>query len=104
MATALKEERQQQILEAVRQSRQVTVAELSDSLRVSPFTIRRDLRELAAQGMLRRAHGGALVSSPAPPELPVVQRVALSESCKACIGRAAAALVADGESVFVGSG
>jgi DeoR/GlpR family transcriptional regulator of sugar metabolism len=104
MATALKEERQQRILETVRQSRQVTVAELSHSLRVSPVTIRRDLRELAAQGMLRRAHGGAVVSTPAPPELPVVQRLALAENCKACVGRAAAALIGDGESVFVGSG
>jgi len=104
MATALKEERQQRIVEAVRLSRQVTIAELSRTFQVSDVTIRRDLRELAAQGALRRAHGGAIAAVPAPPEPPVVQRMTQSEACKACIGRAAAALVSDGESVFIGSG
>jgi len=100
----LKEERQQLILEAVRDSRQVTVTELSSRFAVSEVTIRRDLRELAAQGVLRRAHGGAVASIPAPPEPPVVQRMIQAENCKECIGRAAATLVSDGDSVFIGSG
>jgi DeoR/GlpR family transcriptional regulator of sugar metabolism len=104
MAFTLKEERQQLILEAVQNNRQVTVSELSRRFDVSEVTIRRDLRKLAAQGVLRRAHGGAVVATPAPPEPPVVQRMAQAESCKACIGRAAAALVSDGDSVFIGSG
>lgn len=104
MATSLKEERQQRILETVRQNRQATIAELSRAFEVSDVTIRRDLRELAAQGVLRRAHGGAIAAVPAPPEPPVVQRMTQSTTCKACIGRAAAALVSDGESVFIGSG
>ena len=104
MAVPLKEERQQQILEALRQNQRVTVADLSRSFKVSDVTIRRDLRGLAERGMLRRAHGGAIVAAPAPPEPPVVQRMTQAESCKACIGRAAAALVSDGESIFVGSG
>jgi DeoR family transcriptional regulator of aga operon len=104
VATPLKEERQQLILEAVEDSRQVTVAELSNRFDVSEVTIRRDLRELAAQGVLRRAHGGAVASIPAPPEPPVVQRMIQAENCKECIGRAAATLVSDGDSVFIGSG
>jgi DeoR family transcriptional regulator of aga operon len=100
----LKEERQQLILEAVQDSRRVTVIELSHRFGVSEVTIRRDLRELAEQGALRRAHGGAVAATPAPPELPVVHRIIQAESCKECIGRAAAALVADGESIFIGSG
>jgi DeoR/GlpR family transcriptional regulator of sugar metabolism len=104
MAAALKEERHQRIVETVRQNRQVTVAELSCTFGVSDVTIRRDLRELAAQGVLRRAHGGAIAAVPAPPEHPIVQRMSQAETCKACIGRSAAALVSDGESVFIGSG
>jgi DeoR/GlpR family transcriptional regulator of sugar metabolism len=104
MGVALKDERQQQILERVREHRRVTVSELSRSFQVSDVTIRRDLRELAARGMVRRAHGGAIVATPAPPEPPVVQRMSQAESCKSCIGRAAAALVRDGDSVFIGSG
>jgi DeoR family transcriptional regulator of aga operon len=77
---------------------------LSRRFDVSEVTIRRDLSVLAAQGVLRRAHGGAVVATPAPPEPPVVQRMVQAENCKECIGRAAAALVSDGDSVFIGSG
>lgn len=104
MAVPLKEERQQRILEIARDNRQVTVSELSRRFDVSEVTIRRDLSVLAAQGVLRRAHGGAVVATPAPPEPPVVQRMVQAENCKECIGRAAAALVSDGDSVFIGSG
>jgi DeoR/GlpR family transcriptional regulator of sugar metabolism len=104
VATPLKEERQQLILEAVRDSRQATVTELGRRFDVSVVTIRRDLRELADRGVLRRAHGGALVAPPRLPEPPVVQRMSQTEACKECIGRAAAALVPDGASVFIGSG
>jgi len=104
MSSLLKAERQQLILEAVKDSRQATVAELSRRFDVSQVTIRRDLRELAAQGALRRAHGGALMAASAPPEPPVVQRLGRAEHCKACIGRAAASLVKDGDSIFIGSG
>jgi DeoR family transcriptional regulator of aga operon len=104
MTIALKEERQQQILETLRDHRQVTVIDLSRRFDVSEVTIRRDLRELAGQGALRRAHGGAVAAVPAPPESPVVKRMIQAEHCKTCIGRAAAALVSDGDSVFIGSG
>jgi DeoR family transcriptional regulator of aga operon len=104
MSAPLKEERQQRILETIRQNRRATIGELSRAFEVSDVTIRRDLRELAAQGVLRRAHGGAIAAVPAPPEPPVVQRMTQSATCKACIGRTAAALVSDGQSVFIGSG
>jgi len=104
MAIPLKEERQQLILESVRDNRQVTVAGLSHLFSVSEVTIRRDLRELAARGALRRAHGGAVAAGSAPPEPPVIQRMIQAESCKQCIGRAAATLVSDGDSILIGSG
>jgi DeoR/GlpR family transcriptional regulator of sugar metabolism len=104
MSSLLKEERQQLILEAVKDHRQATVGDLSRRFDVSEVTIRRDLREMAAQGMLRRAHGGAVLAVLASPEPPVVQRMERAENCKTCIGRAAAALVSDGDSIFIGSG
>ena len=99
-----KQTRLQRILEAVRDNGQVAVAELSRGCGVSEVTIRRDLRELAAQGLLHRAHGGARLTAPASTEPPVIQRMGDQHACKECIGRAAAALVEDGESVFIGSG
>jgi len=104
MTSLLKMERQQLILETVRDTRQVTVDDLSLRFGVSEVTVRRDLREMDAQGVLRRAHGGAVAAVSELPEPPVVQRMAEAENCKESIGRAAARLVSDGGSVFIGSG
>jgi len=104
MTPEFKEERLQRIVEAVRENGQVTVAELSHRFGVSDVTIRRDLRELATGGLLRRAHGGAVPGTPVPLEPPVIQRMLQERNQKEQIGRAAAALVDDGESVFIGSG
>ena len=104
MAPLFKQARQQRILQAVRENGHITVAELSRHCQISAVTIRRDLRELAAQGLLRRSHGGALLAIPESPEAPVIQRMGSQADIKGLIGRAAAALVADGESVFLGSG
>lgn len=104
MTPEFKEERLQRIVEAVRENGQVTVAELSHRFGVSDVTIRRDLRELATGGLLRRAHGGAVPGTPVPLEPPVIQRMLQERIQKEQIGRAAAALVDDGESVFIGSG
>jgi DeoR family transcriptional regulator of aga operon len=99
-----KEERLRRILEEVRKNGQVTVADLSHRFGVSDVTVRRDLRELDARGLLRRAHGGAVSAMPPSPEPPVIQRMLRQQSWKERIGRAAAAVVNEGESVFIGSG
>ncbi len=57
-------ERRQFILEALRRDGKVLSSQLSDALRVSEDTIRRDLREMADAGLLQRVHGGALPKSP----------------------------------------
>ena len=75
MPPPLKDERQERILETIRDNHRVTVAELSDRFDVSHVTIRRDLQEMAEQGMLRRTHGGAIISHHVRPEPPVVQRM-----------------------------
>lgn len=59
----LKEERHQQILEQVRQQQKVLTVDLSQSMMVSEDTIRRDLKELAAQGQIKKVHGGAVSHS-----------------------------------------
>lgn len=100
----MKKTRQQKILKAIQDNRQATVAELSRLFNVSEVTIRRDLRELANQGVLYRAHGGAIALSPSVAEPPVVQRMGHTEQCKVSISQAASALVSDGDSVFIGSG
>ncbi len=104
MAGLLKEQRQQRIIEALQGSGQVTVADLSRRFGVSEVTVRRDLRELDARNLLRRAHGGAIGAPALSADLPVLQRMKHHAHCKDAIGRAAAALIQDGEAVLLGSG
>jgi len=95
-------QRKQHILEVLRRSGQVIAKELSDELGLSEDTIRRDLRELAAEGLLQRVHGGALPSSPAMGDIAARSVVATDE--KRMIGRAAAGMVQPGQVVILDGG
>lgn len=59
---------------------------------------------MANMGLLLRVHGGALVPPSTQEEPAIIQRLQHNRELKECIGKAAANLVKDGESVFIGSG
>ena len=98
----LTSQRKHHILKILRQSGQVIAKELSEELGLSEDTIRRDLRELAAEGLLQRVHGGALPSSPAIGNYSFRLNVATDE--KKMIGSAAAAMVRAGQVVILDGG
>jgi DeoR family transcriptional regulator of aga operon len=100
----LRQERHREISQLIRENGKATVVELSRLFRVSKSTIRRDLEQLDEHGVIQRAHGGALVAEHTAPEPPVIQRIVEKAEEKRRIGRAAADLVLDGESIFIGSG
>ncbi len=95
-------ERRQFILEILKRDRKVLSSELSAVLKVSEDTIRRDLRELALEGLLQRVHGGALPASPATASYTERQMQAPQE--KAEIARAAAKLIRPGQVVILDGG
>lgn len=80
----------------------VVAKSLSEELGLSEDTIRRDLRELAAEGLLQRVHGGALPTRPSI--LDFGARSSISTSVKQSLGRAAAKLVSPGQVVFIDGG
>lgn len=100
--TVLTSQRKQLIIEALRRDGQVVAKTLSAEFEVSEDTIRRDLRELAAEGQLQRVHGGALPASPAAVDLAGRERI--ESASKAAIGRAAAGMIAPGQIAFVDGG
>lgn len=95
-------QRKREILDALARDGQVVAKNLSEHFVVSEDTIRRDLREMAADGLLQRVHGGALPASPAVAELSV--RADLSGPAKERIARAAAQLVAPGHTIILDGG
>ncbi len=97
-------ERREQLLKFVKQSQRVTVNQICETFDISPATARRDLEVLAEQGDIQRFHGGAKAIQQAPPEQPALQRETEQSVEKKRIGQAAAKLIKDGETVFLGSG
>jgi len=53
---------------------------------------------------VQRVHGGAIAAEQAPPELPILEREIEQADEKIRIGRVTAGLIADNESIFLGSG
>src|SRR5512138_446245 len=97
-------ERQKQILSLLTRQGRLSVAEIVEQFSISEATARRDLESLASQGKAQRVHGGVIRVEQAPTELPILDREREQTDEKAGIGRAAADLVADKETVFLGSG
>ncbi len=56
------QERQQAIVQIARTAERVAVSELAERFEVTSETIRRDLETLDRRGILRRVHGGAVVT------------------------------------------
>ena len=81
---------------------QLVARELAQELGTSEDTIRRDLRELAAQGKLQRVHGGALPASAAMGDLAVREQVSVAD--KVALGRFGASLVRPGQVVILDGG
>ena len=98
----LASQRKQQILQILTEEKQVMSGELSQRFNVSEDSIRRDLRELAAEGKLQRVHGGALPVSAAI--APIETRKSVQIASKQAVARAAAALIQPGQVVIVDGG
>ncbi len=64
----LKDERHQYILNRLKESYKVNITTLSNELKISDDTLRRDLAELDNMGLLTRVHGGAISKSGIPVE------------------------------------
>lgn len=101
---AMQSERRRMIVELVQANGSKRVAQLCDLFAVSEMTIRRDLRDLEREGLLRRVHGGAVINLGRSYEPPYAMRTTRNEARKQAIGRRAAELVLDGDSIALDVG
>jgi len=101
----LARQRQALILERVRETGAVRVAELARDLAVSAMTVRRDLEVLDEHGLLEKVHGGATaLSGLASFEPGFTAKSALQRSEKAAIAAAAAERVKPGMAIGISAG
>lgn len=98
----LASQRKKRILDILAAEKQVLSGELSQRFGVSEDSIRRDLRELAAEGLLQRVHGGALPVSAAL--APFETRKNVQIDSKRAVSRKAAALIQPGQVVIIDGG
>ena len=95
-------QRRAELLRRVKAAGYLSSGTAATALGVSEMTIRRDFRELAAQGLLHRVAGGASVRT--TPGVPFDQRRSAATMEKEAVARAAATLVADADIVALDAG
>jgi DeoR/GlpR family transcriptional regulator of sugar metabolism len=97
-------ERRSALWAALQATGRVEVAEAAERFGTAEMTIRRDLDALVAQGAARRVRGGAVSLLLRAEEPPFSVRAVAAGDAKRRIGRVAADLLVDGESVVLDSG
>ncbi|MDR3585395.1 MAG: DeoR/GlpR family DNA-binding transcription regulator [Desulfosporosinus sp.] len=96
-------ERQDEIHFLLQEHGNLTVIELAQRFKVSEMTIRRDLKNLAALGLIQREHGRAIYP-PIPMDTLLMMSMGEAEREKAKIGHLAATLISEGDSIILDAG
>lgn len=99
-----KAERQQELLSLLKQNKEsgfLSVHRLAKLMHASESTIRRDLAELEGQNLVKRAYGGATTLEYLNQSIPLPMRQQTNREEKQAIARRAAALVKDGDVLFL---
>jgi DeoR/GlpR family transcriptional regulator of sugar metabolism len=100
----LGETRRSRMLEWLREEGSARVSVLAHAFAVSEVTVRQDLEKLEAEGHVVREHGGAYLKSVPQQVRAMALQHQENKEAKQRIGRAAATLVDDGETIIIDSG
>ena len=100
----LTEDRYEYIIENINRNNSVKLKDLVDILGTSESTVRRDLDELEARGLLKRVRGGAISSSNFTQDISINTRKQENTDSKIALGRYCASLVEDGDCLYLDAG
>lgn len=107
------EERLNLIYNKIKDSKNVYVDELSKELSMSKSTIRADLTELEARGLITRTHGGAILKNETVNEdkeeliknnVEINTRIKENQAEKKAIGKLTASMISDGDNIMIDGG
>jgi DeoR/GlpR family transcriptional regulator of sugar metabolism len=102
--TLSSEERQGEILLHLKEKGSAAIGEIAARFAVSEMTVRRVLHKLSDAGLIIRTPGGAMVAPAGSMERTFLERSEAMSAAKDALGRTAAALVREGETVVLDSG
>jgi len=96
--------RQDQIIQKMTMRQKVTIEELRDEFQVSIETIRRDLKTLEEEGVIKRVYGGAILVNPRGVETEYSKRTSLNVLEKQAIAGLVCDLINDGDTIAIDVG
>lgn len=96
--------RREAVLQLLKENTSASISEIAEQFGVSHMTIRRDLQKLVESGQVIRIPGGARIERWRGVERSFLERLENMSPAKRSIGRSAAALIEDGQSVVLDSG
>lgn len=100
---ALPKVRQKMILDIIESDKFIKVTELSKKLFINEATIRRDLKVLEQERLVKRVYGGAVISNGQDSEIPLLYREDKNAMQKKQIAETAANEVENGDTIFLDS-
>jgi DeoR family fructose operon transcriptional repressor len=96
--------RQNRILEMLQSTKECSIDQLAKNFGTSGMTVRRDLQTLAELGRVIRTHGGARLAPGVNFEFAFLNRTKQCQNEKRAIGKFAAEIIQEGQSVMLDSG
>ena len=101
-----KQQRQQAIIQLLKQNDSVRVSTMSQKFHIVPMTIRRDLAELEKKGILIRTHGGAILKSKQTYDTSttIYKRLKVNTEIKCQIAKKALTQLNANDHIFIASG
>ena len=97
-------DRHQFILQKLKEEGKVSIQELSDLMKVSGVTIRKDLKLLEEKNLVFRTKGGASNTNPYASDRPINEKAFINSEEKKRIAKAALELIKQNDSILIGSG
>src|SRR5690606_1292207 len=97
-------DRHELILKKLQEDGRVSIQELSEMIKVSGVTIRKDLKLLEDKNLLFRTRGGGSINNPYTIERPINEKELINAAEKQRIAKAAVSLVGQNDSIIIGSG
>lgn len=98
------QKRAHKILELLEELGEVEIRQLATEIGVSEVTIRRDLANMATNGLLYRTHGGAMKVSELIKPVSFINKAAINFKAKDALCKRAAEDINDGDVIFIDCG
>lgn len=97
-------DRHQFILKKLKENGRVSIQELSELMKVSGVTIRKDLKLLEDKNLLYRTKGGGSINNPYAVDRPIIEKELINSDEKRKIAQAGLSLIEQNDSIIIGSG